>query len=441
MNIVGTELPKSRQAEQVILGSMLLDPKHVIPALVERQVTDKFFYWRHHRVIFQTAMRMFEEGVDSDLVLVTEKLRKENKLQACEGSAYLNSLIGMVTTIASVGHYVDLVSDAYQNRRVIEACNEVREQAFQQKSPSEVLGLGQLRLNQIQDGLDIGDAVLSLGDNQASFDQYLKRLREGEAGIRTDIPEMDQLIHFLRLPSYNFFFGRMKSGKTTLALNIALNQALRNTPVFFVSLEMTTDELQERLVRMRGGFSKNSLKDEANIHRVSTVAQEINDLPLYRYESSDDLGSILAATQKAVTSYGCKLVCIENLDLISVGQDFAKDHERMAHISRRLKTFSMRMAREGYPFALILLGQANREARATRDGFPLKSHVAGTDQVGRDVDLMISLSDPELVQDDHPDQIGVRVAAQRHDVESYQPVWVNYNKMTYKVGGPKPVFS
>lgn len=433
MAAVEQALPKNREVEMALLGAALLTPDETISMLIEAGVTRQHFYWRPHQMVYDALLSMSEQGIPPDLITLGEYLEQKGQLDEVGGRLFLSHLLDF-STATLAPHHVDIIKKHHLSREIVAEGVRLAQAGYETTEPGAILEDAALRLQQLQDGAESKQTVMHVSECIGDLRDYLDRLRKGEAGIKTGITPLDNLIYFFRLPSYNFIYGRLKSGKTSLATNIAVSMAKQNHSVLYISLEMQGYELQERMVRQIGGITFEQMCNLDNLQKVEQSLQALQRLPVYLVATEDGrVERVLTSIRRAVTRHKVKVVFLENLDHLMPSGHWSQEHERMALTSRMLKGFVHKMAVNGYPFVLILLGQANRDARLSSDGFPLKDNVAGTDQPGRDVDLMLSLSDPEKVYDEHPDQIGVKVAAKRHDVNSFEPIWLAYDKTTYAV--------
>lgn len=425
-------LPKNRQAEQIVLGALLVDSDAVRSHFDE--VLPDWFYWKSHQAVYRAVCQLWQQDVFPDLVTVGETLERSGNLAGIGGRVYLAELTNALTTISSVPHYLRIVRTRAQLRQIIALGEEVVQGGYDHRNINDVLQLIERQSCQIKQQTASSRGMVPIKQAVDRLQEHLVYLRDGRAGLKTGIKPLDDVVKFLPLPSYTFIFARPKSGKTMLALNIALNVAQAGKQVAYISLEMPMDQLQERLLKMLGNHTNADLHDETKRTEIQRTVSKLSNLKLTMYEGNSQLSALKNAIHHQVVKEQCELVVLENLDHIMLDQKVSKLNEKFQMISTELSTFTKDMGREGFPFALILLGQANRDTNNSKDGFPLKSNVAGTDQVARDCDLALGLADPEACTSDQLNHIGIKVVADRHGVTSYEPIWISCDKEKQIVG-------
>jgi len=257
--------PHSKEAEESVLGALLLDKDAVI-AVAEFLIAEDF-YDTKHKEIFQVAIELYEERTPIDILTVSERLKKKKLLKNIGGSSYLSDLVNKVPTAAHVEHYGKIVKDAATKRSL-------------DKAESEVFSLTQRHLS--KSFTQVKDALAE------SFDRLdeLHKQGEGLRGVATGFKDLDDCLAGMQRSNLLILAARPGIGKTSLALNIAQNVAVKyKRPVGFFSLEMSREELVDRLLVSQADIDAWKLKtgklDEEDFTKLSNAMGELAEAPLY----------------------------------------------------------------------------------------------------------------------------------------------------------------
>src|SRR3990170_6666307 len=242
--------PHSPEAEKSVLGALLLD-KDAIIAVAEFLKTDDFYDERHQE-IYECAIELYEERVPIDVLTISEKLKKRKVLKKVGGVSFLVELANQVPTAAHVEHYGRIVKDAATKRSLMKAASTLVELSMDEgmaaeelldKAESEVFSLTQRQL-----GGSFTAVREALSDSFDRLDELHKQAG-GLRGITTGFSELDDTLAGFQKSNLIILASRPGVGKTSLALNIAQNLAVKHDrPVGIFSLEMSREELVDRLL-------------------------------------------------------------------------------------------------------------------------------------------------------------------------------------------------
>ncbi|MBU0998622.1 replicative DNA helicase [Patescibacteria group bacterium] len=279
--------PHSKEAEESVLGALLLDKDAVIA--VAEFLTTEDFYDTKHKEIFQAAIELYEERTPIDILTVSEKLKKKKLLKNIGGSSYLSDLVNKVPTAAHVEHYGKIVKDAATKRSLLSAATKLVDLSLDEglsanelldKAESEVFSLTQRHLS--KSFTQVKDALAE------SFDRLdeLHKQGEGLRGVATGFKDLDDALAGMQRSNLLILAARPGIGKTSLALNIAQNVAVKyKRPVGFFSLEMSREELVDRLLVSQADIDAWKLKtgklDEEDFTKLSNAMGELAEAPLY----------------------------------------------------------------------------------------------------------------------------------------------------------------
>src|ERR1700745_2479979 len=258
--------PHSIEAEQGVLGSMLLSPREAIGECVEK-INEQYFYVPAHQTIYSVLVDLWNAGQAIDLITFTQVLGDRNLLESGGGGAFVTSLFTFVPTAANIEYYLEIVRDKYILREIISAATESVRRAYEEQD--EVNNL----LDEVEQKIfAVGEArfkgqLLSMQDQGMEAIESIERLYEGKGritGISTGFVEFDRMTSGLHGSEMIVIAARPSMGKTALAMNIAEHVAINvGRPVAVFSLEMSSQQLVQRLLcsrakvdlqRVRNGF-------------------------------------------------------------------------------------------------------------------------------------------------------------------------------------------
>ena len=250
-------LPQNIEAEQAVLGAMLMDSDAIIKAS-ELLIADDF-YREAHKIIFSVILEIFNSNRAADLVTVTEALKRLNKLEDVGGIAYLSSLLGSVVTAANVTYHAEIVAEKSTLRRIIRVGTEMVSMGYEANDETGVLlDTAESRVLEIANRKKKSDYKLIGGILMETVSNIEKLVQNKGSltGIPTGFSDLDKLTGGLHPSDFIILAARPSMGKTALALNIAQNVALRAPSringeprtVAFFSLEMSEEQLVNRML-------------------------------------------------------------------------------------------------------------------------------------------------------------------------------------------------
>lgn len=242
--------PHSTEAETSVLGAMLLDKDSIISVAEFLEATD--FYDERHKKIYEAMISLYEDRVPIDILTVSEKLKKKKDFKIIGGATYLAQLTNAVPTAAHVEHYGKIVKNLATKRQLLAASSKLTEMSFDEgvsaedlldKAESEIFSLTQKHL--AKSFTSVRSAL------EESFDRLdeLHKRADGLRGVPTGYKDLDDSLAGFQPSNLLILAARPGVGKTTLALNIAQNVAVKyKKSVGFFSLEMSKEELVDRLL-------------------------------------------------------------------------------------------------------------------------------------------------------------------------------------------------
>jgi replicative DNA helicase len=384
--------PHSNDAEESVLGAMFLDKDAIIA--VAEFLLPQDFYDDRHKEIYECILELYEERTPIDVLTASERLKKRKALKRIGGSAYLSDLVNKVPTAAHVEHYGKIVKDTSTKRSLMTAASKLLDLSFDEglaaeelldKAESEVFSLTQRHLT--KSFTPVKDALAE------SFDRLdeLHKQGEGLRGVPSGFKDLDDTLAGMQKSNLIVLAARPGIGKTSFALNIAQNVAVKyKRPVGFFSLEMSKEELVDRLLVSQADIDAWRLKtgklDEEDFTKLSNAMGELAEAPLY-IDDTPAL-SILEMRTKArrlQVEAGIDLLIVDYLQLARSRQ-LENRVQEVSEITQGLKN----LARE-LKIPVIAISQLSRavEQRGTRK--PQLADLRESGSIEQDADVVMFL--------------------------------------------------
>src|SRR5205085_5969410 len=238
--------PHSAEAEQGVLGSMLISPRDAIAECVAK-ITDEYFYVPAHQTIYNALVELWNANQAIDLITFTQFLRDRNLLETLGGAPFVTSLFTFVPTAANLAYYLEIVRDKYILRQIIVAATESVRRAYEEQDEvNNLLDEVEQRIFAVGEDRFKGQ-LLSMKDQVMEAIESIEKLYEGKGritGISTGFVEFDRMTGGLHSSEMIVIAARPSMGKTALAINIAEHVAINERlPVGVFSLEMSSQQL------------------------------------------------------------------------------------------------------------------------------------------------------------------------------------------------------
>ena len=391
--LLGKKIPYSSQAEQAVIGSMLIDPR-CIAEVVKKLRADEF-YVRANRDVYETVLAMFSYGQTVDPVTVIDQMKVRGVYDE-NVPAYLAEIMRITPTSANVMEYATIIKDRALLRSVSTVADEINAMVYEGSGAAEdVLEAAEAKLHAVREDRGSGGLKEIRHVMQNVFDAMSEAAASGSRipGLSTGLPDLDDLILGLNKSELVIIAARPGMGKTSIALNIALNVAMtQHKKVAIFSLEMSREQLVTRLL------SRAALVPSQNLFTGRLTDQQWRDVAAAANTLSacdiliDDNSTLTVADMNAQcrTIRGLDLVVIDYLQLMSSagGRGFSNESRTQAvsDISRMMKVMAKQL---GVP--VICLSQLNRAAEARQDKRPLLSDLRESGSIEQDADVVIGL--------------------------------------------------
>ena len=420
--ILDRQPPCNLQAEMAVLGSILLKPDVCDEVALILRAED--FYDDAHVRLFRCISGMHDQGRKIDIALLVDELKRQGDFERVGGAQFLARIGEAVPTAAHATQYANIVRSDATSRSLIDASTEILQDAYDSANdPKDLLNQAEQKIFSILDRR--GTATVSSISEvlHEAMDRIDARLR-GEhvsGGVETGFGDLDNLTGGLHDSELVVLAARPSMGKTAFAMNIAEHASMQQQrPVLFVSLEMSSIELADRLLcsvaevdsqRLRNGtISKGDRK------RLVETANKISDSPLFVDDSPSRSVTEIAAASRRIKrrEKDLGLVVVDYLQLIEPDDPRDPRQEQVAKMARRLKG----LARE-LKIPILCLAQLNRQAEVAKENRPRLSHLRESGAIEQDADVVMFVHREEYFRapDDRDEVAGLAeiiVAKQRN---------------------------
>ena len=384
-------LPYSPEAEQAVLGAIVMEPS-CIDRIIEVIPNSDYFYIQTHKVIYSKMTEMFAESRPLDSVTLLEALKSERDFDEATGKTYLFDLANSCPSISNAVEYAKLVRDKFNLRQLIEASRDIIETASSGTvEPDKLIDAAEQKIFDIRqgktvDGLERIDRVI-----YQTFDRLEKLSKEDEnfKAISTGISDLDRVITGLNRSDLILLAARPGMGKTSFALNIARSVAVQSKKkVAFFSLEMTKEQLASRLLSVEalvGGVKLRTGKlNDEEWQRIISASDVLGKTEIYLDETSGITVPEMKAKLRRLR--GVDLVIIDYLQLMSSAKATNNRVQEISEITRNLKI----MAKD-INVPVICLSQLSRASEQRPDHKPMLSDLRDSGSIEQDADIVLFL--------------------------------------------------
>lgn len=435
-------LPFSLEAEQAVLGSILLDPSCI--SAVTMILKPDYFYLPQHKAIFSTIIGLdASHGGKIDALLVLDALRKEKIYDDESGKTYLLQLSKIVPSTANVDSYAKIVREKYYIRSLILVAGEISEAASQSgQTADELLDMAEQRIYDIRQGKTVvGPSKISDVISTVYQNLYNLSLLEKDqyAGFNTGFSELDKRITGLNRSDLVIIGARPAMGKTSFALNIARNVAVYGKKkVLFFSLEMSKEQLAQRVLSTEARvqstkFRTGNLSPDEWQH-IAEASVFLSDVDLY----FDDTANITVPEMKARVRQLKDVDCVV-IDYLQLMKSSKKTDNRVQEVSDITRDLKMMAKDLNIPVVTCAQLARRTETEKGRSKKPQMSDLRESGSIEQDADIILMLYREDYYKDSSdvpPDDIRVDeaeliIAKNRHGPTGTVPLAWNADYTLY----------
>lgn len=404
-DISSAELPYNLEAEQTVLGALLLDPESLSVAM--NYIKPESFYVSKHRDLFAIIIRLFSLGVNADIITVINEAVKDGIFESSTaGKEYLAAIMEGVPTTKNIESYCKIVEEKYYTRSLITSAKEIIEAASAgQESAQQLIDFAEQKIYDIRKGkstdglVKIDEVVLE------AYDELGRKSgpdKEMYIGAKSGFADLDQVITGLSRSDLIIVAARPAMGKSVFALNLAANFARHNkdSEAVIFSLEMSKEQNVTRMLSSESFVELDYLM-KGNISgdqwtKLAKGAESLSGMNIYL----DDTAGITVPQMKAKLRRLKRpgLVIIDYLQLMNSGRRIDNRVNEISEITRQLKL----MAKE-LDIPVITLSQLSRAVESRTDKRPLLSDLRESGSIEQDADIVMFLYRDAYYNKDTPD--------------------------------------
>ena len=386
--------PQNIEAEQSVLGAMLIKKEAITQAQELLRPDD--FYREAHRIVFETMLELAGDNEAVDLVTLTEALRKKEMLEKVGGISFITALANYVPTAANIVYHAQIVKEKSELRHLIDAATEIASAAYE-------------ATDDVKDIMDDAEKkILAVAANQTggAFEpirnividtvgrvETLYENQGGLTGISTGFRDLDRDTSGLQKSDLILVAARPSMGKTAVTRNIATYAALHGHTVALFSLEMSKEQLVQRMLCSEGGIDSQRLRtgqlEDADWDRLINTADRVSKASIYIDDTAGiNVMDLRSKARRLKAEHGLDLIVIDYLQLMQGRARSSSDNrqQEISEISRSLKA----LARE-LDVPVVALSQLSRSVESRTVKKPMLSDLRESGSLEQDADIVMVL--------------------------------------------------
>jgi replicative DNA helicase len=407
LQVVDRIPPQNLEAEMALIGSILVDRE--IMGIVGEIVRSEDFYAHVHESIYGVLAHLYDRGEPLDKITVAEELRRRGDLEKVGGLSYLSSLMDTVQTAASAAYYAKIVREKAVLRGLIHAGTRITQLGYENEEDVEgALDQSEQMVYDIGMRQTHGEFTPVSRLLKPAFEHIDKLFhsRGDRTGLTAGFRDIDEMTTGFQPGNFIILAARPGMGKTSFALNMAVAAAREETdPVAFFSLEMSNDELVQRLICAEAHISMHDMR-RGNIkphhwEKISDAMGVLNELPIYLDDAGGlSVSEIRSRCRRLKSANGLSAVFIDYLQLLRPGvlTKGSNRNEELSDICRTLKTTAKDL---GVP--IVALAQLNRGVEARTDKRPMLSDLRDSGSLEQEADMVAFLFREGYYHNDVPE--------------------------------------
>ena len=415
-------LPNSLEAEQAILGCILLDSEAQLEILAKLKKED--FYAESHKNIFDSMLKINVKGIPIDFVTLTNQLEVEKKLESVGGIDYITFLTNVVPSAANFQHYMSIVKNNSVRRHLVFEAQEIIKEAFDSEDGDKAMQIAEKKIFDLSQK-ETTSELEHVGKPGGTLTRVLKEMSElaenkGKMrGIPTGYKDFDAITNGLQKSALILLAARPGVGKTSFAMNIAVHAALNEgKKVAVFDLEMSREQLMQRslasLAKVNLGKVLRGDLDSDEWKRVWTAEKKLAQSGIYVDDSSMVTPfDIISKCRKLKMTDGLDLIVVDYLQLMTMGNKNRESRQQeVSDLTRILK-----IAARELDVPIIVLSQLSRAVETREDHRPVLSDLRESGSIEQDADIVLFLYNPEKYNDvptqDEPGTVYLLIAKHR----------------------------
>ena len=390
--------PQNLEAEQSVLGSVLLEPE-ALSRVLEVMAGDDF-YREAHRKIFSSMLDLFRKGTPVDLITLTEILQNKGQLDEIGGASYLTSLTDAIPSAIHVDVYARIIREKSILRRLINRATEIASKGYSFTGDAEdlldeaekiIFEISEDKINPL-----VYPLSLVIKESMPDHRKFIDR-KEMVTGVPSGFTQLDKLTSGFQNSDLVIIAGRPSMGKTAFALNIARNAAVDyEVPVVVFSLEMSRQQLAIRMICSEAKVDSNKVRTgffgDREWPKLTAAAGHLSDAPIFIDDSPTmTVLQMRAKARRLKAEQGLGLVVIDYLQLMKGREGSERREQEISEISRSLKALAKELN-----IPVIALSQLNRRPEGRDDKKPVLADLRESGAIEQDADVICFIFREEM---------------------------------------------
>jgi len=393
--------PQNIEAEQSVLGAILLENEAISPAIENLTAND--FYKEAHKQIFLAMLDLYGKSEPIDLITLTEQLSKKENLENVGGASYLTSIASRVPTAANIKHHSKIVKEKATLRNLITTATEIVTTSYDtEQNVNEVLDQAESKIFSISENM-VKQSYVHVKDVLKDTIEMVDKLynkKELITGLPTGFMDLDEATTGLHPGDLIVIGARPGMGKTAFCLNIVTNAAIsEKRPIAVFSLEMTKEQLVLRMICAEAEVDSKAVRSgyhsKEDYRKLVNSAGRLADAPIYIDDSFNSVLEIRAKSRRLKSEHGLGLIVIDYLQLMSGTNSNTSREQVISDISRSLKALAKDLS-----VPIIVISQLNRSCEMRGgDKRPLIADLRESGAIEQDADIILFLYRGEYYPD------------------------------------------
>ncbi len=440
---VSKALPQSIEAEEGLLGSLIIDPETI--AQIADVLSPDDFYRDAHRTLYEVMCWLYERRRPADFITLCDELERRNQLEHIGGAGYITSLVNQVPTSGNADYYAHIIAQKALYRRLIHAAGQIASVAYQEETDALetaerlIFALGQQRAPSEITRIDtiLSDCMMEL--------DALHTRRAEIIGVPTGFRPLDVPLGGLQRSDLIILAARPGTGKTSFALNVARNAAHHQKRVLIFSLEMSKKQLGTRLLAMETPIDQQRLRlgwvhDEEWEHLIAAMGSLAEGHIWIDDTAGLSLTALRSRARRLQAQHGVDLVIVDYLQLMHAaleGKRYPNREQEIAEISRGLKGIAKELE-----VPVLALAQLSRAVESRQSKVPQLSDLRESGSIENDADIVCFIYREELYDPDNVEAQGtadIIIAKHRNGPVGtvrlgFEPAYTRFHTLTVTPG-------
>ena len=392
--------PQAIELEEAVLGALMLDNEALSDTI--DILKPEYFYKIEHQKIFDSIIVLFNESKPVDILTIIEQLKKSGELENIGGAFYITQLTNNVASSANTEYHARIIVEKFIQRSLIQISSSIIKDSF-----DETIDVFDLLSNAEQELFSVTEGSLrksyskmsELISSAINNIEELKNKEDGLSGVPSGFSRLDRVTSGWQKSDLVIIAARPGMGKTALALTMCRNIAINHkTPIGIFSLEMSTDQLVNRLISSESEIPSNKLRkgnlEEYEFVQLHEKIKDLAEAPIYIDDTPGlSVFELRAKARRLVKNHGVKIIIVDYLQLMTAGGNKIGNREQeISTISRSLKGIAKELK-----IPVIALSQVNRgvESRTSTSKRPILADLRESGAIEQDADIVTFIYRPE----------------------------------------------